>query len=433
MASKLKKLKDLERKLTVSVLVEDYDSRYSTKLSKIKSTAKLDGFRKGNVPDDVLKQRYGDSIHYEVLNELIQESYPKELQAQELKPASSPAIDIVSEDPFKPVSYTAVFEVFPEVKPKLSRWTSYEKTEITLDDADVDLAINDISERYCKWNKVDRAAQDKDQVIIDFEGKIDGESFEGNESKDFKLILGSKSMIPGFEDNLMDKSSGDTFSFKTNFPEDYFKKDLANKETEFFITLHEVQEMHKASIDKELFETLAMEGVEDEAGFRGEILKRMKGEIAQQEKSLSKESLYETLLKSNDFKVPNATVEEQSNLMRKDSLMRMGQTPETAEDDLFPIEDFKENAERRVRLDLLFSALLEKYALEVTEEDLNKFIEEEAGKYKDAEQFKTWIQSQPQQLDQYKMVILENLLIEKLESDLKSKVKVIKFSELANK
>ena len=433
MASKLKKLKDLERKLTVSVLVEDYDSKYSTKLSKIKSTAKLDGFRKGNVPDDVLKQRYGDSIHYEVLNELIQESYPKELQAQGLKPASSPAIDIVSEDPFKPVSYTAVFEVFPEVKPKLSRWTSYEKTEITLDDADVDLAINDISERYCKWNKVDRAAQDKDQVIIDFEGKIDGESFEGNESKDFKLILGSKSMIPGFEDNLMDKSSGDTFSFKTNFPEDYFKKDLANKETEFFITLHEVQEMHKASIDKELFETLAMEGVEDEAGFRGEILKRMKGEIAQQEKSLSKESLYETLLKSNDFKVPNATVEEQSNLMRKDSLMRMGQTPETAEDDLFPIEDFKENAERRVRLDLLFSALLEKYALEVTEEDLNKFIEEEAGKYKDVEQFKTWIQSQPQQLDQYKMVILENLLIEKLESDLKSKVKAIKFSELANK
>jgi len=433
MASKLKKLKDLERKLTVSVLVEDYDSKYSTKLSKIKSTAKLDGFRKGNVPDDVLKQRYGDSIHYEVLNELIQESYPKELKEQNLKPASSPAIDIVGEDPLKPVSYTAVFEVFPEVKPKLSRWTSYERTEITLDDADVDLAINDISERYCKWNKVDRAAQDNDQVIIDFEGKIDGESFEGNESKDFKLILGSKSMIPGFEDNLMDKSSGDTFSFKTNFPEDYFKKDLANKETEFFITLHEVQEMHKASIDKELFETLAMEGVEDEAGFRDEILKRMKGEIVQQEKSLTKESLYETLLKSNDFKVPNATVEEQSNLMRKDSLMRMGQTPETAEDDLFPIEDFKENAEKRVRLDLLFSALLEKYALEVKEEDINKFIEEEASKYKDAEQFKTWIQSQPQQLDQYKMVILENLLIEKLESDLKSKVKAIKFSELANK
>ena len=433
MASKLKKLKDLERKLTVSLPVKDYKKKHGSKLAKIKSTTKLDGFRKGNVPDDVLKQRYGDSIHSEVLNELIQESYPKELQEQELKPASPPAISIESEDPLKPFSYSAVFEVFPDIKVKLSRWTNFDKTEITLDDSDLDLAIDDILERYCHWHKADRAAEDKDQVVIDFEGKIDGESFEGNESKDFKLILGSKSMIPGFEDNLIGKNPGDSFSFKTNFPEDYFKKDLANKETEFFITLHEVQEMHKASIDNELFETLAMEDVKDEDSFREEIQKRMNGEIKQQEKSLTKESIYETLLKTNDFKVPQATVEEQAVLMRKDSLMRMGQTPENADDDLFPAKDFTENAEKRVRLDLLFSALLMKYELEVKEEDLNKFIEEEGSKYKDAEQFKSWIQSQPQQLDQYKMVILENLLIEKLESDLKSKVKVIKFSELANK
>ena len=433
MTSKIKKLKDLERKLTVSVPVEEYEKKYSGKLAKIKSTAKLDGFRKGNVPNDVLKQRYGDSIHYEVLNELIQESYPKELQEQGIKPASSPAISIESEDSAKPISYSAVFEIFPEVKPKISRWKSFEKSEISMDDADVDLAINDILERYCEWKSVEREAQDKDQVVIDFEGKIDGEGFEGNESKDFKLILGSKSMIPGFEENLVGKKSGDSFSFNTNFPEDYFKQDLAGKNTEFFITLHEVQEMNKAKIDKELFEKLAMENVSDESSFRAEISKRMEGEIKQQEKSLTKESMYETLLQSNDFKVPNATVAEQAELMRKDSLMRMGQTPENAPEDLFPIDEFKENAEKRVRLDLLFSALLEKYELEVGEDDLNTFIDEEAEKYKDAEQFRSWIQSQPQQLDQYRMVILENMLIEKLDSALKSKTKVIKFSELANK
>ena len=433
MSSKIKKLKDLERKLTVSVPVVDYDKKYSSKLSKIKSTAKLDGFRKGNVPDDVLRQRYGDSIHYEVLNELIQESYPKELQEQDIKPASSPAISIESEEPTKPISYSAIFEVFPEIKPKISRWKSFEKSEITLDDSDLELAINDILERYCLWNKVDREAAENDQVIIDFEGKIDGDPFEGNESKDFKLILGSKSMIPGFEDNLVGKKSEDSFSFKTNFPEDYFKKDLAGKETEFFVTLHEVQEMKKAVIDKELFEKLAMEDVTDEETFRAEIKKRMDGEISQQEKSLTKESIYETLLQSNDFKVPNATVNEQAELMRKDSLMRMGQTVENAADDLFPVEDFLENAKKRVRLDLLFSALIQKYELEVKEADLNNFVDDEAQKYKDAEQFKSWIQSQPQQLDQYKMVILENLLIEKLDSALKSKVKVIKFSDLANK
>ena len=433
MTSKLKKLKDLERKLTVSVPVIDYEKKYTGKLSKIKSTAKLDGFRKGNVPDDVLKQRYGDSIHYEVLNELIQESYPKELQENNIKPASSPSISIESEEPTKPISYSAVFEVFPEIKPKISRWKSFEKSEITLDESDVDFAINDILERYCTWDKVDRAAQEKDQVIIDFEGKIDGEGFEGNESKDFKLIIGSKSMIPGFEDNLIGKKSGDSFSFTTKFPDDYFKKDLSGKETEFFINLHEVQEMLKAKIDEELFKKLAMEDVKDEQSFRSEINKRMEGEIAQQEKSLTKESIYETLLSSNDFKVPKATVNEQAELMRKDSLMRMGQTVENAAEDFFPVKGFIENAEKRVRLDLLFSALIQKYELEVEEEDLNNFIEDEAQKYKDAEQFKTWIKTQPEQLNQYKMVILENLLIEKLDSALKSKLKVIKFSDLANK
>jgi len=432
MASKLKKLKDLERKLTVSVPVEDYTKNYNSKLAKIKKTAKLDGFRKGNVPDDVLITRYGNSIHYEVMNELIQDSYPKELREQDLKPASPPSISIESEDPAKPISYAAVFEIFPEVKVKLSRWTNFEKTEILLEDSDLDLAIEDILERYCHWHKADRAAAEKDQVVIDFEGKMNGEGFEGNESKDFKLVLGSKSMIPGFEENILGKSAGESFSFMTKFPEDYFKKDLAGQETEFFITVHEVQEMHKASIDKELFEKLGME-VEDETGFKQEINKRMEEEIKTQEQSLTKESIYETLLKTNDFKVPLATVKEQSEMMRKDSLMRMGQTVENAPDDLFPLEEFSENAEKRVRLDLLFSALLEKYKLEVTDKDVDEFIEEEAKKYKDTDQFKTWINSQPQQLDQYKMVILEKLLVEKLESDLKSKTKVIKFSELANK
>tara|TARA_B100000614_G_C14546235_1_gene492196 strand:- start:1199 stop:2563 length:1365 start_codon:yes stop_codon:yes gene_type:complete len=433
MSSKLKKLKDLERKLTVSVPVADYQNKYSGKLSKIKSTAKLDGFRKGNVPDDVLKQRYGDSIHYEVLNELIQESYPKELEDNDIKPASSPSISIESEEPTKPILYSATFEVFPEIKPKISRWKSFEKSEITLDESDVNFAINDILERYCSWEKVERATEANDRVIIDFEGKIDGEGFEGNESKDFQLIIGSKSMIPGFEENLIGKKSGESFSFMTKFPDDYFKKDLAGKETEFFIKLHEVQKMIKAKIDKELFDKLAMEDVTDEKSFRAEINKRMETEISQQEKSLTKESIYETLLLSNGFKVPTATVNEQANLMRKDSLMRMGQKVEDAADDFMPVEDFLENAEKRVRLDLLFSALIQKYEIEVSEEDLNHFIEEEAQKYKDADQFKTWIKTQPQQMNQYKMVILENLLIEKLDSALKSKVKVIKFSELANR
>ena len=127
MTSKLKKLKDLERKLTVSIPVEDYNSKFQSKLHNIKGKAKLDGFRKGKVPNDVLEQRYGQSIHADVVNELIQSSYPQALAENKIRPASAPTVNLESEDPKKPIAYSATFEVFPEIKPKLSRWTSYEK------------------------------------------------------------------------------------------------------------------------------------------------------------------------------------------------------------------------------------------------------------------------------------------------------------------
>ncbi|MDC1491673.1 trigger factor, partial [Gammaproteobacteria bacterium] len=198
MTSKVKKLKDLERKLEVTVPVEEYKSKFDGKINKIRGTAKLDGFRKGKVPTEVLEQRYGPSIHADVINELIQDSYPKELAENKIKPACVPAVSIESDDPEKPIQYSAVFEIFPDIKVKLSRWSSYEKHTIEIEDTDLDLAIDDIRSRYGDWEDVSRKSQNDDQLVMDFEGRVDGEPFEGNSAKEFKLVLGSKSMIPGF-------------------------------------------------------------------------------------------------------------------------------------------------------------------------------------------------------------------------------------------
>jgi len=431
MSSKLKKLKDLERKLTVSIPVEEYNSKYQTKLNNIKGKAKLDGFRKGKVPNDVLNQRYGQSIHADVVNELIQSSYPTALSENNIRPASSPTINLESEDPKKPISYSATFEVFPEIKPKLSRWTSFEKVSISISDSDIDLAIADIQKRYGDWKDVSRKSKKDDQVIIDFVGKINKEEFEGNSAKDFKLVLGGGSMIPGFEDSIVDKEPSE-FTIKATFPDDYFKKDLAGIEAEFDVNLKTIQELHEAKIDKDLFEKLDMD-VKDEAGFREEISKRMKKEVEIQEKDLTKESIYETLLKTNSFSVPKVTIKEQADLMRKDALMRVGQTEDQAGDDLFPIDTFMENAEKRVRLDLLFAELVNHFELTADSVMLDTFIDKESQKYKDPEQFKQWVKGQPQQLEQFRMIALEQQLIENLEKALKFKDKVIEFSELANK
>ena len=427
----VKKLKDLERKITISVPVEDYESKFNSKIKNIKTKAKIDGFRKGNVPNDVLEQRYGQSIHADVVNELIQESYPKAIRENKVRPASSPKVTIDSEDPKKPLTYSAIIEVFPEIKPKFSRWSSYEEFSIEIEDSDIDKAIADIFKRYGDWKDVDREAKLDDQVVIDFLGKIDGEEFEGNSAQDFKLILGSKSMIPGFEDNIVGKKPS-KFTIDCVFPEDYFKKDLAGVSAQFEINLKSVQEITEAKADKELYEKLQME-VKDQSEFTDEITKRMKNEVAVQEKELTKESMYETLLKTNSFKAPQATVNEQADLMRKDALMRIGHTEDNAGDDLFPVDTFIEKAEKRVRLDLLFAEFVQHFEIKVEKKQIDDFIEEESKRYKDPDQYKKWITGQPQQLEQFRMIVLEEQLVEKLQNVLKSKKKVIKFSELADR
>ena len=238
-------------------------------------------------------------------------------------------------------------------------------------------------------------------------------------------------MIPGFEDAILDKEPSE-FTITAKFPDDYFKKDLAGFDAEFKITLKQIQELKQAKIDKDLFEKLEMD-VKDETSFREEISKRMEKEVEVQEKDLTKESIYETLLKTNSFKVPTVTVKEQAELMRKDALMRIGQMEDNAGDDLFPIDTFMDNAEKRVKLDLLFAELVNHFELTADSVMLDTFIDKESKKYKDPEQFKQWVKGQPQQLEQFRMIALEQQLIENLENALKSKDKVIEFSDLANK
>ena len=173
--------------------------------------------------------------------------------------------------------------------------------------------------------------------------------------------------------------------------------------------------------------------VKDKKAFKVEIHERMKKEVKVQEKDLTKESVYELLLKTNVFDVPKVTVKEQADLMRKDALMRIGHSEDNAGEDLFPIDTFMENAEKRVKLDLLFAELIKHYEIKVDKEKIDIFIEKESKKYKDANQFKQWISTQPQQMEQFRMIILEEQLLEKLQNVLKSKDKMIKFSELAKK
>ena len=175
-----------------------------------------------------------------------------------------------------------------------------------------------------------------------------------------------------------------------------------------------------------------MDEVKTPKEFRAEIVKRMEKEVEQQEKSLTKESIYKLILDVNKFDIPQATLDDQMKSMRNDALARMGQKLDDAPEDLYPEETFREDAEKRIKLDLLFSAFLKKYELEVSESEIQEYLEKESKKYKEPEQYMNWAKTQQNTLENFKMIILEDKLIEKLKSELKSSDKVIKFKDLSS-
>ena len=170
--------------------------------------------------------------------------------------------------------------------------------------------------------------------------------------------------------------------------------------------------------------------IKDKSQFRTEITERMKNEVIVQEKELSKESMYETLLKTNNFKTPNSTVKEQADLMRKDALMRIGHTEENAGDDLFPIDTFIEKAEKRVKLDLLFAELINHFEIKVKKEQIDNFIDEESKRYKDPEQYKQWIFGNEDQLKNIESIALEEQVTELISSEAKCETEKLSFEEI---
>ena len=193
-----------------------------------------------------------------------------------------------------------------------------------------------------------------------------------------------------------------------------------------------LEEKTKAKVDSALFSSLMMDEVKTPKEFRAEIVKRMEKEVEQQEKSLTKESIYKLILNVNKFDIPQATLDDQMKSMRNDALARMGQKLDDAPEDLYPEETFSEDAEKRIKLDLLFSAFLKKYKLEVSESEIQEYLKKESKKYKEPEQYVKWAKTQQNTLENFKMIILEDKLIEKLKSELKSSDKVIKFKDLSS-
>jgi trigger factor len=397
----------LERRMSVQVPAEQVEKEVSSRLASVGRNAKIQGFRPGKVPAKVIRQRYGDQVRQEVLQELLQSSYSEAVMQEQLQPAGSPTIEPGNLDEGQDLSYTAIFEIYPEIILKGLNSIKIEQPEAEISDADIDTMIENLRKQRADWQAVERKAADSDQVTLDFEGTLKGEPFDGSSAKDFKVVLGDGAMLPDFEKNLRGVEAGTEKSFKLKFPKDYHAADLAGQKVEFAITVAEVAEQVLPEIDEELVKTYGIEsGSVDE--LRKDIAANMERELAAKCKAETKRQLLEGMLEANPIEIPDVLVRQECEAMQKETMQRMGIT----ESDQAPgTETFRETAEKRVRLGLLMSAAIKENEIEVDQALVTAKVDEMCAPYDNPDEIRNIYMQNQQFLGQIQNMVMEEQVV----------------------
>ncbi len=399
----------LERRMTVELSVADIENEVNKRLQEMTRTTRLQGFRPGKVPLNVLRSRFYEQVRGDIIDELIRKTFPEAIRQENLNPAGTPSIDTVNDNKENNTfSYTAMFEVYPKVSINSLQDSHFEEPDIDINESDIDSTIEKIRKQHAQWQKVDRPARENDQVIIDFVGTINGEPFKGNEGSNVPLELGSKRMIEGFEDGLINAKEGETVILDLTFPDDYHSADYAGKAVQFSITIHAVNENVLPDLDEAFFTQLGIKG--DNVDFRAEVKKNMQRELEDKIRQYMKKQVMDSILATNTIDVPKALIEEESKVLAQNfekQYARYGMEPQKMDASLFEGE-----AKRRVSLGLLLSKIVEENNLELTDDELRTGIENLAQSYEDPNEVISWYYGDAKRLDDIKPVIIENKIVE---------------------
>ena len=417
-------LEGLQRKMTVQLPAEKVNEIVDDKLRTIAKQVRLDGFRPGKVPFKVVKQRFGDHVRQEAYGELIQKTFYEAASGEKLNPAGEPRIEVKDDD--GGFSYTAEFEVVPEVTLNDLSGATLERTTAEVADADVDEMLEKLRKQRVTWNKVERAAQDGDQVTVSFVGKVDGEEFEGGSAQNVPIELGAGRMIEGFEQGLLGASAGEERTVHLSFPDDYQAAHLAGKPATFDITVNEVAEPVLPEMDEEFAKAFGVEegGLEK---LRADIRENMERELTQKLRSRNKEKVMDLLLETNDFTVPKALIDSEAQRLKEETKQQMqGQSSID-----LPLDIFREQAERRVKLGMLVAAIVDEQKIEVDEERVRSTIDEFAASYESPQELTDWYYADNERLNPVRNLVLEEQVVDWITSQVNVVDQQSTFQELA--
>ncbi|HEY5581678.1 MAG TPA: trigger factor [Rhodoferax sp.] len=432
MAVTVETLEKLERKITLTLPVGVVESEVQSRLKKMARTIKMDGFRPGKVPMNVVTQRYGYSVHYEVMNDKVGEAFFNAANEAKLRVAGQPRISESEASPEGEMAFDAVFEVYPDVKIGDLSTAEVEKISAEVTDSAIDKTVDILRKQRRTFSQRphDAAAQDGDRVTVDFEGKIDGEVFAGGKAEDFQFIVGDGQMLKEFEEATRGMKSGESKTFQLAFPADYHGKDVAGKTADFMVTLKKIEAAHLPEVDGALAKSLGIEDATVE-GLRADIQKNLAREVKARLLARNKQAVMDALVGKAELDLPNASVQAEINRLLEGARAELKQRGiKDADKAPMPEDIFRPQAERRVRLGLVVAELVRSNNLQATTEQVKAHIEELAASYEKPADVMRWYYSDNNRLAEVEAIVIENNVTNFVLAQAKISDKALSFDEL---
>lgn len=420
----------LERRLDLLVAIEELEKDIDQRLKRIGKNFKMPGFRPGKVPANIVKQQYGEQAHFDALNEVLERAFGEAAKSQELRVAGNPRIEPKTTESTTHLEFSAVFEVYPEVKLGDLSGVEIERAVLEVGAAEIDSTMTVLRKQRVRYEPVDRGAAKDDRVTIDFLGKKDGEPFAGGQAKDYPFVLGAGSMLADFENAIYGLKAGESKTFEMTFPADYLSKEIAGQTVSFEITVKEVREPILPEIDPDFAKELGVEDGDVEK-MRAEIETNLKREVSKRLQAKVKDQVMEALLKTNPIDVPNALLEMEIQRLMQSARQDMEQRGGAKMKD-FPMqrEWFVDQAKRRVSLGLILSEIVKVNKLQAQPDQIKKIVEDSAQSYEHPEEVIRWYYAQPQRLQEVEGVAIEDNVVAWALSASKVVEKPIAFDEL---
>ena len=425
-------LEKLQRRITLTLAAETINGEVQSRLKKLSRTVKADGFRPGKVPMSVVAQRYGYSVHYEVMNDKVGEAFAAAANEAKLRVAGAPQITQKEGAAEGQIAFDATFEVYPEVKLGDLSAVHVARVSTEVTEAAIDKTIDILRKQrrtFAQRPAVEGAAE-TDRVTIDFEGKIDGEPFAGGKAEAFQFIIGEGQMLEQFDKGVRGMKTGDSKTFPVAFPADYQGKDVAGKEADFLVTMKKIEAQSLPVVDEAFAKSLGIAGGTVEA-LRADVKKNLEREVKFRVQGRNKAAVMDALVASAELDVPKALVDSETERMveaaRADLKQRGVKDAATAP---IPADLFTAQAERRVRLGLVVAELVRAANLQAKPEQLQAHIEEMSQSYEKPAEVMRWYLSDRQRMAEVEAVVIENNVTAHVLATAQVTDKVLPFDEL---